>query len=282
MKKKAFSLLELAVVFLVIAVITVGITKGAGMIKNARLASGRSITANSKISEVDGLVAWYETTLRESFKTDEVVDNDQTSAWYDISSQFSISEQKNALTRTADSKVVYRSDGINGLPSLQFSAAGRFSLADLYQGMYSSYSVFAVLSPTLSLSGVDMAFVDSYLGNNANSVAISSDGLDINSSTSTSLMATFEQSKEYVVGTYINNTESKVFVNDVTAADSDTNLQVNGFHGLTVGADRNGSNKFTGLLSELIIFNRVLSEKERIAVMSYLSKKYKIAVSGAM
>lgn len=281
MKKTAFSLVELSVVIVVIAVITVGIIKASALIDNSRLSSARALTASSKINEIDGILAWYETTLLESFNDNERVDNNMMTRWNDVSSQKSLSEEKNVLARAADSNVVYRANGINKLPSLQFAASGRFSLAEIEQGVSSRYSVFAVLSPTLNLSGVDMVFIDSYLTGSDNSIAISQNYVNVVSTGSINLLASFAQSQNYVVGVYLNNSNSQSFINDVAASGSSSSLIVNGFEGLTVGADRLGSENFTGLISEIIIFNRVLSEKERIMVMSYLSKKYNIRVNGA-
>jgi hypothetical protein len=50
--------------------------------------------------------------------------------------------------------------------------------------------------------------------------------------------------------------------------------------GLTIGTDRVGSYPFTGLVSEVIIYNRPLETQERKDVMNYLSQKYGIAVNG--
>ncbi len=281
MKKSAFSLVELSMVIIVIALITAGIIKASALIDNSRVSTARALTSSSKINEIDGILAWYETTLLESFNDDERVDNSMMTRWNDISSQKSLSEEKNVLTRSADNNVVYRAAGINKLPSIQFAASGRFSLAEIEQGVSSRYSVFAVLSPALNLDGVDMVFIDSYLTGSDNSISVSQDSINVISTGSISLTASFAQSQNYVVGIYLNNSNSQSFVNDVAASDSSSSLVVNGFEGLTVGADRLGSENFTGLISEIIIFNRILSDKERIMVMSYLSKKYNIRVNGA-
>lgn len=280
MKKTAFSLVELAVVILVIATITAGIIKGSSMIRDSRLSSARSLTANSQINEIDGIIAWYETTLENSLLNNEEIDNYPMSTWNDISSQRSLSEGLNILMRSADNKVVYRKDGINNLPSLQFAASGRFSLSKIEAGLSSSYSLFAVLSPTLNLSGVDMVFIDSYLSGNNNSIGLTSNALKISSGSAVNLSSSFSQSQEYIIGAYLSSDKTSAYVNNVTQSDSSTIL-VNGFDGLTIGADRSGANNFTGLISEIIIFNRILSQKERISIMSYLSRKYDIRVQGA-
>ncbi len=280
-KKHAFSLVELAAVLIVIAIITVGVMKGSKMIRDSRIASARSLTSSAKISQIDGLLAWYETSMKESIEREETIDNSQLSIWHDISSQRPKDSSNNSLTKTPDSNVIYRENGINSLPSIQFAASGRFSLSEFYQGHFSRNAVFAVLSPTLDPSGIYMEFIDSYLSGNSNAIGISSSDIRVVSGSTGKFTASFGQSQEYVIGIYLNNGVSTAFVNDIDAADSISSMNINGFEGLTVGADKNGGDNFTGLISEIIVFNRILSEKERIIVMSYLAKKYGIRVAGA-
>jgi prepilin-type N-terminal cleavage/methylation domain-containing protein len=277
-KKSAFSLIELSVVVTVIGIIMLLIMKGSSLIQGSRLSAARSLSASSKINEINGMVAWYESSMKQSFKASEMVENASMTTWYNIASQYALSEGKNVLTRSSDSNVVYRASGINSLPSLQFSASGRFSLATLYQGKGNEYSVFAVLTPTLTVG--TMTFIDSYVSGNTNSLSLKASALGISSGSSVDIATTFSQGKEYVVGAYMSSSGTAAFVNSVTAI-TGAGVAMNGFDGFTVGANKSGGSNFTGLISEILVFDRILSQRERIMVMSYLSKKYKIRVSGA-
>ena len=271
--------MELAVVLVVIGILTVAITKGTSLIHSARISSAKSLTAASKINEIEGLIAWYENVLPESFDSADRVDNDPVAAWNDVSSQANISAGSNQLTRTESSAVVYRTDGIGKLPSLQFTSSGNLALSSLVSGNSNIASVFVVLSPTLSLSGITMTFMDSYNTSN-NALNLESADFAIESGTYETVSYNFAAGQEYIIGVYLRGS-SDVFVNSVDSAGNTPSMTINGFSGLTVGTDRGGADNFTGFISEIIIFDRILPEGERRHVMSYLAKKYKIRVEGA-
>ncbi len=280
MKKRAFSLIELAVVLVVIGLLAAAITKGSSLLHASRIASAKSLTAASRISEIDGLVTWYENVLPDSFDKDSTTDNAQVAYWQDVSSQYNITESKNRLTRTASSSVVYRKSGIGNLPSLQFTSSGNFTLTELIDGNSKEFSVFAVLSPTLAFGGATMTFIDSY-DTSDNAFSLQDAAFSIESGTTKTDAYDFVTGSEYVVAVTGTDGIARIFVNNNTEL-SDVSVDINGFSGLTVGTDRGGADKFTGLISEIIIFNRVLTTEERRHVMSYLSKKYKIRVEGAV
>ena len=77
------------------------------------------------------------------------------------------------------------------------------------------------------------------------------------------------------------NDNSQLFLNDVDSSVTTSTTGIIGFNGLAVGTNRNGANNFTGLISEIIIYDRLLTSDERRLIMSYLAKKYKIRVEGA-
>ena len=76
------------------------------------ISSAKSTTASSKILEIDGLVAWYETVMDDSLSSSSRIDNSSISYWQDISSQYNISEELNKLDGPGNSEIVYRKDGI--------------------------------------------------------------------------------------------------------------------------------------------------------------------------
>lgn len=276
--KKAFSLIELAVVLVVIGVLTIAITKGSSLIKSARISSAQSLTASAKIHEIEGLTAWYETVLPDSLDKVDKIHNEPVAYWQDVSSQYNISQSLQRLIRTESSSVVYTDDGIGGLPSIQFTASGNFTLSNLQEGASNLASVFVVISPTLSFGGSTMTFLDSYdTGDNA--LSLTNSTFSIESASTNTVSYAFSEGEEYVIGVNLKGT-SDVYVNNVDATGTAA-VTVNGFNGLTVGTDRGASDNFTGLISEIIIFNRILTESERRHVMSYLGKKYKIRVEGA-
>ncbi len=66
---KAFSLIELSIVILVIGILIAGVVQGTSMVKKSQLVIARNLTKNSPVSRIKDLAAWYETSLESSFKT---------------------------------------------------------------------------------------------------------------------------------------------------------------------------------------------------------------------
>lgn len=285
--KSAFSLLELAVVVIIIGLISTALVKGVSIIRTSRLSAARQLTINSKVGEIDGLVAWYETSMIESFKKNETADESNLSAWYDISPG-SIVEQKNTLTKTAGSDFVYEIDGINSLPSVKTSSNGKISLSTFYQGNAALMTVFIVFRPLTAPSSTQMVLLDSSTAGSTTTIGIKNDKVCLNMGSAveagTINPPNFTTNSNYILTTYVGGTAgSRVYVSDATTPTGGAASFAAGSNpitGLTVGANKTGSSGFTGLTSEILIFNRFLSVNERKAVMSYLGKKYKIAVAG--
>ncbi len=116
-KPKAFSLIELLVVIIIIGILAAGITKGSMLITRARLVNARSLTKSSPVLVMEGLMLWLETTSEESFDKTETSKSSPVSIWYDINPQLS---QKNAVQPELSYRPSYLEEGINNLPSLHF------------------------------------------------------------------------------------------------------------------------------------------------------------------
>ncbi|MBM3579488.1 MAG: LamG domain-containing protein [Alphaproteobacteria bacterium] len=279
-KHPAFSIIELSIVVLVIGIMMTIVAQSIKMTTNARLVSARTLTSRSPVPDIPGLVAWYETSKLESFKPSEAVDSRQISTWYDVSPG-SVPKKLNTLTRTASSAVTYKLDGIGKLPSVYFNGTNRISVTSFYQGITSQNTVILVARPYVALSSTGIVF-DS--GNVARGcvLAFNPSNYYFSCITANNVSATINTYQDYVVAAYINGSSSKVYSNDVNnmASGSTVNIGSNSLDGLSIGSDRSGNYGLTGLVSEMIIYNRPLQAQERRDVMNYLSQKYGITVSG--
>jgi len=272
-QNSAFSLIELSVVLIIISVLVAGVMQSTSLVNLARLMNARSYTSKSPVPSIGGLVAWYETSSKNSFKAvDNAADNSEISDWYDINPA-SLPEKKNTLVANS---VIYKTDGINKIPSLQFTSANA-NLDSFFQGTSAQYTIFLVFRPT-STSGT---ILDSDTSGATNSISIAANALNLNAGSSADIANTFIASTNYITAVYFNRAVSEAYVNDaVNIAGSAINSGTNQLDGLTIGSNKSGTNNFSGLISEVIIFNRPLKFQERKDVMSYLSKKYSITVAG--
>ena len=282
MKKSAFSLLELSVSLVVVSLLMAMVSQGIKIVASSRLTTARSLTSKSPVPNISGLIAWYETSSVDSFKTNEAFDGKQISAWYDISPN-SIPAKKNALTRVASAAVAYESDGINKIPSLLFNGTNKIELANFYQGSTSQNTIFIVANPstiTTIILDSSSSGSNSNIGQNSNSFSMNLGSL-VSTGTVTNPIVNLAK-VSYIAAVYFNGSNSKVYFNSssIIAGGSTINPGTTPLTGISIGANRSNASNYSGLISEIIIYNRPLQNQERKDVMSYLSKKYGILVTG--
>ena len=64
-KKKGFTLVELSIVMIIIALLVVGVVAAQSLIASAQLAKARSLTNSAPIATIEDLTLWLETTTEE-------------------------------------------------------------------------------------------------------------------------------------------------------------------------------------------------------------------------
>lgn len=295
-KQQAFTLLELTIVLVVIAVMTVGIFKGAGLVNSSKISVARSLTERSPVPKIDGLVVWYETTSIDSLLKSEASNNSTVTTWYDLSPA-SVPLRKNTLTAKTGA-VKYIKNGINNLPSLSFSYEGdpsvtTLQLASFYQGSNSQSTVFFVFKEKYKSSSNASYLLDAYSSDPYYQIFYNESGSSDNiriytgSATSNSVTASLIQDeRDHILAVYVDRSYSKAYLNDASSLVGGAYFAVNpgsnALKSLTIGATKDDANntRFVGLLSEIIIYNRVLKNDERKDIFTYLSKKYSIPVAG--
>lgn len=291
-KYKGFTLIELAVVIIIIAILSVGIIKASHVINSAGLANARSITARSPVPSIEGLMSWYEASMAESFSgPDKMIDGAQIEAWYNINpSTINIDRDLHKATRTPDADTVFRLDGINGVPGIEFAGTGSSMLrSEDFLGrtdvFFEPISITIVFKP---YSNNSRKLFDNY---NAAGlprwVEINSTYLHVfrggGPNTSAGTADDIENGNNYIlIANYEPGVDAKIFLNDVETEIVAVDAKWGGLRGLTIGGaciHYDGStNSFHGIISEFIVFNKALKLEDRREIMRYLSLKYKIPV----
>ncbi len=289
--KKAYSLLELSMVAVITGILIAGVIAGVGMIRAAKISNTRLFTSKSPTIEISGIVAWYEAAMKESFNGSEASEGKSLTAWYDLTpgsnSNIFGATKKNQLV-SSSSDITFVASGINSTPSVKFSGASnaKFTISNsglstnFYQGTSLQNTIFLVIRPNTSSSTIQTILDSGSSGSPTASISIQDTAIILNAGTSNSSSTTFTAGNDYVIAAYFNTTSSQVFVNNATTAVGSGNSGSNQLTGLTIGTNKSGSSGFNGLISEVIVYNRPLKMQERKDVMNYLSKKYKISVSG--
>jgi prepilin-type N-terminal cleavage/methylation domain-containing protein len=301
-KFKAFSLIELSIVIIVIGIIIAGVTQGSSLIIKARLNAAKALTQSSPVSAIPGLRLWLETTMEDSFAPDLAFDDSSIQMWYDRNPQ--VSSKLYAATTSSDIKYKQNSY-INSLPSLYFpgTAADFFTVATSVQfttGTTTPATINATAIPTSNNIFSYFLVVRSEAAGEARNVFHngSSNGwgyahttedkqVSFSGTLSVTAGATFTKA-EIISATYSGGTVSTsnlklytdgsletINVEDATTvATPTTGLYIGSING-TGSATTN----WKGYISEIIIFEKKLNDTDRRAVEEYLGKKYNIKVA---
>ena len=301
--KKAFSLVEISIVILIVGLLIAGISKASDMIFDANVATGRSLTKGSKVNRIPNLVLWLETTLADSIKDSERYKDATVTLWRDINPQ---SASKFIFKNGGTPK--YNDEGQNNMPGigkfaaatdlfLAYSSEASGSLVLPYQstqvfstGAYAT--IFIVLKPAAAATNlinfcpytasatttVCGAGTEISLGLGATGT-LTFGFMGAASATSTLESTNVYATRSLIIASAIKDTvNQKLFVNGgdkVVHATANTFATTNAFS----GAFRVGGTVSGGVeIYEIIVFSSNLNDKDRYSVESYLSKKYNVPV----
>lgn len=292
--KKAFSLIELSVVIVIIGLIIGGITSGKSLVRTSKVSAARSVTLSSQIATIPGMVLWTETSTKDAFLSSEIANNSQLTTWYNREPSGFLT--KNNLTAAASANALYQEIGMNDLPTVNMNVAGNMKVASFAGSALTTATIVIVFKPTIAPTSTATIIADSGAAANSTfSIGIKDTKVTLDAGTPVETLiasnpASFVLNGQYILVVYFNGSTSRVFANTTSAVNNVTtevggagatlNPGSNILNGLTIGANKSGSSGIAAEISEVIVYNRALKDTERQDVMSYLSKKYKITVTG--
>ena len=91
-KKRAFTLIELSAVIVIIGILIAGLMGATGLVKKSKIAAAQSLTKASPIAGITDNALWLESSAESSFKDTETSTGDAVTTWYD---------QKNAANKSS-------------------------------------------------------------------------------------------------------------------------------------------------------------------------------------
>ncbi len=291
--KKAFTIIEISVVILVISVMIVGVMTSKSMVTKSRLANAQSLTQQSYVNEIsEDLIAWYETSLEGSFNASEIKnDGSFITAWKD--SNKSVVTKNNATVttplNTANQPILVQNVFYNSIPGLRFSGDQYLNFNGT-KFAKNSYTIFVVEQRSSNKSE------NYFIGGTGSSL---NSNLSLGYENNTSILFSHYPSESPTFNRYIssykpqtpiihtflfNNTIGKkhsinggsIFINTPAQTTSITSFNL-----AMIGAyNPSGTLKtYVGDLAEIIMFKRSLKTEEIEAIESYLGSKYGIPVS---
>ena len=293
--KKAFSLVEISIVILIIGLLIAGISKASDLIFDANIASGRSITKSAKVNRMPNLALWLETTLAESIKDSER--GGTVTIWRDINPQ---STTKFIFRGNAAPKYVEPGKNLPAIGSLSatnfFTVGTEASATVLSQKVNEIFpsanaTIFMVLkSPTTSVDANLFTFCPnagcalgtqislSLVGGKPTFIFPSGTGASQTATTTNNYFGTVPN--VIIVSALKDSAGNKIAVNGASAVGTATNTSTE----LPVAFDTatfkiGGVGTATGVeIYEIIVFSSALGEGDRQSVEAYLAKKYNTTV----
>jgi Tfp pilus assembly major pilin PilA len=285
--RKGFSLVELSVMLAIISTIIVGVLKVSDLMDRSSLVQAQNLTIDSPVKDIENLVLWLETSLEDSFESDEAVDGTGISVWYDVNQQQSL--RSDATQSTSGYKPIFYENVFNDvIPAIRFDGTDDYMSFDAKEIINSSYTIFVVEQRRSSASN------NYFLGGNSNTAGTA---LTAGYATDTSVKITHQgtQAITATVSAYSSPTPTihtiyfnimsgvgkKYWTNGGSSTDASSTTQtttLSELDNIFLGEDYGGNN-YNGDLAEVIIFNRALKESEIQLIQDYLSKKYRISIS---
>lgn len=279
---KAFSLIELSIVVLIIGILIAGVTQGSRLIRQSRIKTAQSQTSSSPVTSIPNITLWMETTMDNSVLSSTngyaPEDGDTISTWIDQNPQSTT--QINASQGTNAQRPLYASNAINGLPALSFDGSADNLVTTSDPVNASTYSVFMVLERTASTAGP--AFCGNFgnqgimIGHDSSTSVVqqsANGGFNNPHYTIPAYSAPVPQIQVYTVDNSGNGT---FYLNGVNTGTS------GGLGGYAIpatyliGSNANGHNLYKGYFGELIVYNRNLKASEISDIQKYLAKKWGI------
>jgi len=286
--KKAFTLIEISIVILVISVMIVGVITSKSILTKSRLANAQSLTQQSYVNDINNdLIAWYETSLEGSFKASELKnDGSYITVWND--SNKSVATKNNALApaSTSNQPILIQNVFYNSIPGLRFSGSQYLNF-DGTKFAQNSYTVFVVEQRSSNKS--ENYFIGG-TGSSLNGNLSLGYGSDTSilfshySSDFTRSIASYKPQTPIMHTFLFNNTIGKKHSINGGSIAINTPAQttpITSFNQAMIGAyNPSGTLKtYVGDLAEIIMFKRSLKTEEIKAIESYLGSKYGIPVS---
>jgi prepilin-type N-terminal cleavage/methylation domain-containing protein len=288
---KAFSLIELSVVILIIGILVLGVTQGSRMMSEAKLKSARSLTTSSPVASIEGLAVWLDSTSENAFgigsggtynNVSAPADGDKVGRWNDINP--TSTSKIDVAQSTLGNQPIYKTNAINGLPALSFDGTSDY-MDNNAVSLGSEITMFAVVTTTSDAGWRRIINEENnyYLGTGPSTTEFA--GFTGNGSAWNASMgsfgstATLTAKKVYVLDAVVRGSNTYGYVNGASVGNksgtkaASTSLNI-GTHSVTPVAQF-----WSGNIAEIIVFNRALNDTERKSVESYLGQKWGITVS---
>jgi prepilin-type N-terminal cleavage/methylation domain-containing protein len=309
---KGFSLIEISIVILIIALLIYGISTGIDLYRDAKISTAKNLTTKSPVSRISELSLWLEASDSQKIEcygaTKTCTDNGKIKIWFDINPT-AIDKINVGRNNDGTGAPTYVEDGINDLPAINFNQDNYQYLSNLEVTNPSSppiiknktdYTMIAVWRPIkknpynsgwpqhLISQGSTYSLIWNTYGNLSGSLTYSpSNNLGFwgyyntwsaniiknESAVNASIMIIEADASN------ASNSKISLYNNSLTASSGSfakTSIGTCEFNLGVFACRKTSSTHFHGLMSEVIVFSRAITNYEAKNIMKYLSQKWSI------
>ena len=279
-KTKAFTLIEVSIVILIIGIMLAGTFIGTRIIAKSRLAAAESLARSSPVPGIKDNMLWLETSLSASIDSSQTNDGSLVTAWYDQSSN-----SGKPLVVAVGTGPTY-ANTINYVHAIKFvgSTANYLQISDASFLNGTDYTIM-VLEKRQS-GGSNNYFLGETSSNPNDSLALGY-GSD---STVVHTQGNQSYTTGAAVSSYASSTDkprqftfvhsstagNSTYINGILAAqDATKTAHLSGITTLAIGKG------YTGEIGEIAIYVRALKPEERQPIEDYAGKKWTRSINRA-
>jgi len=309
---KAFSLIELSIVILIVGILVAGVTQSSRLVKRMRLSTAQQITSSSDVNSISDMVLWLEATQDFAFATgtnasfdfannvytdvDRPSDQDRIGRWNDKAIR-NATAKKSAIQNALARQPKYVDDGINNLPALYFDSTSTalcmHAPVNIDRTAMPNLSIFAVYRWPSIETGQYQKLWGSDNGGWDRQAILSSPYTGVSHGGASVTVTNFDIRNKNQIFSYISKVGvtngSMAYINSSTSPNIYTESNTGqSYPALTFPANNNQANSVSLdgncveatnlLIGEFIVFDRALNSEERSAVEKYLAKKWSIKI----
>jgi prepilin-type N-terminal cleavage/methylation domain-containing protein len=277
LKPRAFSLIEISVVIIIIGIFIAGVLVADGMVSKFRIAAAKNPTQSSPISTFKDAALWLESSLDSSFNSSEAQNGASLSTWYD---------QKNSpnkvIVNTAGVSPTY-SNTINRVHAVEFDGTSNKHFT--FDGSFLNGTDYTIMILEKRKSSKSNNY---FLGtpgsglNNSLSLGYSANNQIIHAQGSNSYpsgISAYSSSKDaprVFIFTHSSSYGNQTYINGVLAAentDPAALAHLSGIGTVSIGQD------YVGEIGEIAILTSALSVSDRKLAEDYLGKKWTSSIN---
>jgi len=272
--RRAFSLIEVSIVIVIIGLLIAGVVGSKHLVNNARITTAQAMTRSSVINGTLNNKLWLESSLDEVNFGEDLTTGDAITNWKDMSPN-----KTSIVISVVESGPTY-SNSINSIQAVKFDSDSENNHLQIDNATFlngTNYSIFIVEKRMDTNSSVDNYLLGDSgsfgIGYESGSAIIQThgEGSSVDNQASIEALSTYSNKPRVLTFTHSSVEGNKIYINSTLSNEDSTSNATTHLSGLTTLEIGKGYN---GEIGEIAIFDRKLKTVERTAIEDYLSDKW--------